>query len=378
MIALPTAAPAPGVDRSYAEQLPPWLTFDQFGRYSLIREALAAAREPLGRTSLRVLDVGAYTRTILGGEALPVRDFLPADDVLALDQVPAQLPGYVQGNGTRLDFADDSFDFVVSADTLEHVPELERPAFIAELLRVARLGLVLVAPTQDPATDAAEELLLAYIRAEHGVTQIQLAEHRTNGLPRLDPLTTQLNDYGYKYYVYPSGFLHSWLAMMLLKFYMQKLTGDTDLHMAIDQYYIRHLSAEERREPSYRHGVVVAKRNEAGWIEAVEAALRPTVQPAAEASAAAWQGVAGWLADVATLRHANGAGAATALAQTINAQQAQLATLTALLAEREARLADAERRAGWYREQAEHTRAELRSVANGRVLRLLTWLFPQR
>src|SRR5688500_12843953 len=115
-----------GIDRSYLEQLPPWLTFDQFGRYSMLREALEAARSPLDQDRFSVLDVGGWTRHILGGEGLPILAFLPGDDVLVVDQVESPLLHYQAGDGTSLQFADDSFDFVASADTLEHIPAQQR------------------------------------------------------------------------------------------------------------------------------------------------------------------------------------------------------------------------------------------------------------
>jgi SAM-dependent methyltransferase len=363
------ASPPRGVDLSYVDALPPWLTFDQFGRYSLLREALGAAREALGQRRLRVLDIGAYTRIITGGEALPVLHFLPDDDVLALDVVAADLPHYQQGNGSDLPFGDDAFDFVLSADTLEHVPPPERPAFIDQMLRVARLGVLLIAPMRAPATDLAEELLLAYIRAEHGVTHVQLGEHRAYGLPEVARVGAQLDAQGLPYQVYPSGYLHSWLAMMLAKFYLQKLTPDVDLHMGLDRYYIQFLAHDERREPSYRQAIVAAKRNQSDWLGAVEAALRPTVQPPGAPHSGDWQLVAGWLSQTVALRHAtNGA------AQQLVAAQQHAAQLGALLAQRDAQVADLAGRAEWYRQQAEAAQRELGRVANGRTMRLLRWL----
>src|SRR3712207_4889686 len=153
------------------------LPFDQYGRYRLIREALDAARPCFDRP-LRVLDVGGFFRTRRGEPMLPARAFLPEDDVTVLDQQPAELPGYVLGDGRGLRFDDAAFDFVVSCDTLEHVPAPDRPAFWRELLRVARYGVLLAAPFASPDVVAAEDLLFAFIKAELGFDQPQLKEHR--------------------------------------------------------------------------------------------------------------------------------------------------------------------------------------------------------
>ncbi len=47
--------------------------------------------------------------------------------------------------------------------------------------------------------------------------------------------------------------------MMIAKHYLFGLTDEAEIHMRVDQYYIRWLAATERREPSYRHCIVAAK-----------------------------------------------------------------------------------------------------------------------
>src|SRR5688572_11661986 len=111
-----TASSNSGVDLTYLEQLPPWLTFDQFGRYSVLREAINVARGSLGQQRFSILDVGGFTKTITHDDALPILHFLPDDDVLVVDQAICSLPHYRRADGTQLDFSDDSFDFVTSAD----------------------------------------------------------------------------------------------------------------------------------------------------------------------------------------------------------------------------------------------------------------------
>jgi ubiquinone/menaquinone biosynthesis C-methylase UbiE len=51
---------------------------------------------------------------------------------------PAALAGSVQGDATRLPFADETFDRVIAAEVLEHVPD--DAAAAAELVRVLRPG----------------------------------------------------------------------------------------------------------------------------------------------------------------------------------------------------------------------------------------------
>lgn len=65
---------------------------------------------------------------------------------LDLERPALDIPGVVpvRGDVTRLDYPDDSFDCVLCAEVLEHVPQVERAA--RELARVARYAVVVGVP----------------------------------------------------------------------------------------------------------------------------------------------------------------------------------------------------------------------------------------
>jgi SAM-dependent methyltransferase len=363
------------------------LPFDQYGRYQMMCEALEAARSMIGLSNdgrLRVLDVGGFFRTAEGVAVLPARMFLPADDVTVLDQASPQpgddLPGYVQGDGRVLDFADQSFDIVISCDTLEHVPAADRPAFWRELLRVARHGVLLAAPFGLPEVVAAEDLLFRYIQAELGVEQPQLREHRDYGLPALDATRALLDGLGLDYRVYPSGYVHSWLVMMLARHYLSLHIADPGMLQQLDRYYIRFLRHGERREPAYRHMFAVAKDASNAWLAPVHTLLWPTIQQEEpHPPDAAWPALAQGLLQLlgiqlASQRHHG----LHTLLQGITAQLAADAQagqeLRQELARRDQQLADLEQRARWYEAQARDAQRQLAAVENGRVLRILRWL----
>lgn len=52
----------------------------------------------------------------------------------------------IKGDATHIPFPDQSFDFVVSVDVLEHVPSKKRKRAINEALRVAKFGVFLGIP----------------------------------------------------------------------------------------------------------------------------------------------------------------------------------------------------------------------------------------
>lgn len=351
------------------------LPFDQYGRYQIIREGLDAARPLLG-DSFRVLDVGGYFRTGRGVEVLPGQLFLPADDVTVIDQVASGLPGYQRGDGRSLDFADHTFDFVISCDTLEHVPAVDRPAFWHELLRVTRYGVLLAAPFSLPEVVAAEALLFDFILVELHEEQQQLKEHAAYGLPDLATTRALLDDQGLSYTVYPSGYIHAWLFMMVAKHYLLARTDNHDLHEQVDAYYTRFFTTDERREPAYRHLFCVAQPGHEQWLAATDAALAPTILPPAAPGVSAWPPLTDWLLHLLTIQldtRQTGPLVAALHSQTQTTQHLQQA-----LAAQQARADDLERRASWLAEQAATAQRTLAAVENGRLLRLLRWLQGDR
>jgi hypothetical protein len=166
--------------------------------------------------------------------------------------------------------------------------------------------------------------------------------------------------------------------MMLAKHYLYSRTGDHDLHEALDAYYTRFLSGDERREPSYRHIWVVERAPRNGWWEAATAALEPTVVTT-PATGSAWPEIAGWLIQLVGLRRDDQAQQLATevaaqlgqLSQASAAQSRHLAHLQHVLAQRDAQIADLEQRARWLDEQARAARRELEATQNGLVMRLL-------
>jgi hypothetical protein len=85
------------------------------------------------RPGMRVVD--------LGSGPLGLRAFAPGLDVTGVDRLPKpEYPGpFVQADVTaRLPFADGEFDLAYSSSLIEHLPPAARPAFAAEVRRVAR------------------------------------------------------------------------------------------------------------------------------------------------------------------------------------------------------------------------------------------------
>lgn len=364
------------------------LPFDQYGRYRMVQEAVEAIRQALARERLSILDVGGYYQEADGSPRLPSQQFLGEHDLTVLDLPPCGLPGYVQGDGTDLQFPDNSFDLVISCDTLEHIAPDLRDRFIGELVRAARYGVLLICPTYDYRTALAEKVLFAYIQAELHAKHDQLREHREYGLPQV-PLTRQAFERaGCAVQEYPSGDLHAWLPMMLAKHYLLRFAeSQPELQYGLDELYNRSYALKERREPSYRHLMVAAKHDEQGWFAAVHAALEPTVARDEESDPAAWHGLAAQVLALLQIGQDDRREEwrAQMLQQYIEGQRNHIANLDRIIADQQMHIAGLERRAydlqqrvddlqqraAWLEGQAQDARRELAAVQNGLVLRLL-------
>lgn len=360
---------------NFVDQAARRMPFDQFGRYAMLREAVDACRGALGVEQLRVLDVGGFWAAADGTPTLPVREFLARDDVVVVDVVECELPGYVQGDGAALEWPDASFDLVVSCDTLEHIPRPRREAFWHELLRVARHGVILLAPFGTPEVEAAEELVEVFIEVELGRGQPQLREHREYGLPRLDEWLPWLASRGVAARSYPTGYLHAWLGMMLLKHLLPNATQDPHMQQLPDIFYNRVFSATERRNPAYRQLIAAVKSQD--LLEAVDRALAPTIMPDDPDASAAWGHA--MLPTLLTIMqrqlgqlHRDQAVQLAQYREQVSAlQQALIALNVERARQYEETIGDLEQRSRWLEAQAAELRRQLEAVQNGRVMRLL-------
>lgn len=91
------------------------------------------------------------------------------------DSNPAST-SYVASTAERLPFPDGSFDFAVSVDMVEHLPEDIRAPALDELLRVASKGVVVGFPVGETARSVDERIARA-LRVTHRGVPAWLDEH---------------------------------------------------------------------------------------------------------------------------------------------------------------------------------------------------------
>ena len=151
------------------------LSFDLYGRYAVMRDIINRNRK--NNQVFQVLDVG--------GRGNLMKRFLPKDKVFYLDPfVDTEDENYIKGDGCAIPLKNENFDWVVSADVFEHIPEEKRDDFLSENLRVAKSGVILAAPFFSKEVEKAEIIANEnYKILSGGEGHIWLKEHIENGLP---------------------------------------------------------------------------------------------------------------------------------------------------------------------------------------------------
>jgi hypothetical protein len=225
------------------------LPFDQYQRYRLVADILNEVR-PKGRT-LSILDVGGRTALL--------RQFLPKDDVTAVDLEMSDEPGLVLGDGSHLPFQDGSFDVVAGFDTLEHVPPARRTAFVDECARVASRWVVLIGPYASKRVNEAEERLVDFLREKLKTEHRYLNEHRSHGLPSLGKVERTLHKHGLQTTCIGQGNLDRWLGLMCLELYLDADPCLRPVAKRFFRFYNQTLYSSDHGGDMYRHALVGAK-----------------------------------------------------------------------------------------------------------------------
>ncbi|MBL8738548.1 MAG: glycosyltransferase [Planctomycetes bacterium] len=239
--------PAPRPER----EPPSGLLFDQWSRYAAVARGVTALL-PDGGT---VLDVGSGGAMLLG-------QFLPRHQITYLDPLLAGRdgPGVLGKPLDEAHVADRSFDVAVCVDVLEHVPAAARDAFLRQMVRASRVGIVVAAPFADVGApkDTDDHVHLAY-RAKTGRDYSWLHEHEQFGLPRFDEVERQLLAQGLQLASFGNG--HTPWLQALLAWHVMLLDEPVHLPMLreVGDRFAAELMPFDHLEPTYRQVLVAAR-----------------------------------------------------------------------------------------------------------------------
>jgi len=254
------------------------LPFDQYQRYMDIQKVLGFF--PQAKNS-ELLDVGGYPGLItrfVNGPKITITDIQP----------DAGIENYIEADACKLPMKDNSFETLVSLDTLEHIPAEKRGQFLDEIARVAQNNVVITAPFASVATTTAEDLFQQYFVRHFGREFETLKEHQVNGLPSLEETTKHLEKQGFKVVTFPSGSLYNWLLMMLVKTSFWTLPNSKNIEGMFDSLYNTYYYERDHTSPSYRT-VIVASKDGNVQLEKIPAAFAPENKPAAAGDASYFQ-----------------------------------------------------------------------------------------
>ena len=226
-----------------------YIAFDQYQRYQTIANVIEYYRQENPTKSFKVLEIGS-------NEHKDLRLFLPNDKIvftdITLTETMKQDQDFQQADGTNLQFENNSFDFVVAADVLEHVPDKNRPEFCNELKRVANIATVICFPYMTQDNINAEERLNVYYRGLYGSDFIWLKEHNTYGLPsieHIDYIYEKSNSHYFKFY---HGNLKIWEQMWYCHFNTCGASMTEEYRHTIDHYYNNAIYNKDIKLPCYR------------------------------------------------------------------------------------------------------------------------------
>src|SRR3990172_5900183 len=344
------------------------LPFDHHERYALTQRIVSYLWPTVGRDPLRVLEVGGHSSAL--------KYFLPDDSIVLADietpgtvtGLPFRFDAYFRASGTKLPFRDASFDLVIALDTLEHVPDEARPAFMNELVRVSSRCVILNGPTYHPATALAGQRLAPFLQRALSWESRFLQEHLELGLPRPEDIEHALSEQRVPFVTIANGNLTLWLAMNALKNYVHALPDGDQVSKALDRTYNRLLAPRDFGGLTYRTAYVIDKHDDPRALGRVRAAFAPFVDQslvpadtaALEDHAVAFQRVVGDLKrDVEQMQAA------------ISAKDARLAQVDTVLAQKDAHIGNIETALHQANVQAAATQHQLNQITGSAGYRLV-------
>lgn len=230
------------------------LIFDQYSRYRSTAEIVS---ELCGSSAASILDVGSGELGLLG-QFLPAANITYVDPLL--DSVDAEDDRHIGGDVFTSKLNNKTFDYLVSVDTLEHVPADFRSEFLTRISELGTQGLVLAFPCSD-AGDAVgtDEHISRLYQEIFGREYSWLDEHFRYELPSLEQTLDQLRALGWYCQVIEHG--HTPWLRELLGFVVcaWDIPEAHEIVLDVSEYFNRELYPFDFSAPAYRQ-IVVATR----------------------------------------------------------------------------------------------------------------------
>lgn len=136
----------------------------------------------------KILDVGSGPLSLTPYLKVPVDGI----DMDFSEGGNSPLLNKIKGTGTNLPFRKNSYDVVISTDTLEHIPKDNREKAIYDMIKVAKNLVVIVVPT-GKLSEKQDQELDKYYQKVFGKKNQFLSEHVENGLPQNEEILVSIH-----------------------------------------------------------------------------------------------------------------------------------------------------------------------------------------
>lgn len=233
------------------------IDFDQFHRYAavtlLLRPLIAELNRPV-----RLLEVGSHSLHLLPAFLAP----LPVEIVRAdLEPMLAgDLGTYITlEKDAAFPFEDDSYDFTVAMEVLEHIPSEDRTIAMGEWARVASHGILFSCPAGNR-VQSREARADADFQARHGRVHPWLEEHARFGWPTRQEVESLCDTLGLTCHRFQNSPLAEWLPLLLATEQIFE-RGDQELTRRFNEMLNLRPFRAFIQEPPYRNIFAAFKSN---------------------------------------------------------------------------------------------------------------------
>lgn len=162
----------------------------------------------------------------------------------------------IKASALKLPFPDNSMDYVLSVDMLEHIPRINRLKAVSEMVRVSKFKVYLSFPTGKKSEDADKELY-EYFLKKRGEEYQYLKEHVELGLPDIGEVRKFLNSVkNSKLKVLKNTNLRVWKTLLKLGLSGDKFKSSLYRRLLILLPILKHLNFG----PTYRVLFILEKK----------------------------------------------------------------------------------------------------------------------
>lgn len=228
--------------------------------FSPVRHRYSLALAEIDNQAPRILDVGGYT-----SRKLIVDSFFPKAEYTSLNVGVAWYTDVKFDflyDGQNIPFGDNSFEYVISVDILEHVPNENRLQLLNEIVRVASKKAIIVTPFRVKSEETNEKYILDICERYGVIPPPSLVEHELIGLPFLSEIDEYVSALRGRY-KFATNKKDYWSLQTAMLWNTIALNGDSEvINRKVQAFQEKQLESQaypQKAVDSYRCVIMVEK-----------------------------------------------------------------------------------------------------------------------